>query len=181
MKCVATDINCQHCTIVFYYIFCTFVGISNVDGVRITPLSQVKFEDLMVYDTDVHRIKREEWIRPLVDLPDSIAAVNSSDQIVGYAGVGHYPANKYTQIKPLHADNPAVAAMLLQKTLEVIPEGYKVKIKVPSENPDAMSLMEKIGFSTGIKAPDMIMFNKYKFQVKMNQVYSVMNGWNQFA
>ena len=59
--------------------------------------------------------------------------------------------------------------------------GYKVKAKIPSENSDAMSLMEKIGFSTKIKAPDMIMFNKRKFQVKINKVYSVLNGWNQFA
>ena len=140
---------------VFITIFRTFVRISNVDG--------------------------QELTRPLVDLPDSIAAVNSSDQIVGYAGVDHYPADKYTQIKPLHADNSAMAAMLLQKTLEVIPEGYNVKVKGPSENPDAISLMEKIGFLTNIKPSDMIMFNKYKFQVKMSTVYSVMNGWNQFA
>ena len=95
--------------------------------------------------------------------------------------MGHYPASKYTQIKQLNADSFAVATMLLQNTLEVIPKGYKVKVKVPSENPEATSLKEKIGFSTDIKPPDMIMFNKYKFQVKMSKVYSVMNGWNQFA
>ena len=153
----------------------------SVDGLKIIPLSKVNFEDLLTYDTDVHRIKREEWIRPLVDLPDSIAVLNSSDQIVGYAGVCQYPDAKYTQIKPLHADSPTVAAMLVQRCLEVIPEGYKVKVKILTENPEAMSLLEKVGFSTDIKPPDMIMFNKPKFQVKTNKVYSVMNGWNQFA
>ena len=95
--------------------------------------------------------------------------------------MGHYPTGKYFQIKQLNADNFAVATMLLQKTSEIIPKGYEVKVKVPSENPEAMSLKEKIGFSTDIKPPDVIMFNKCKFQVKMSKVYSVMNGWNQFA
>ena len=117
----------------------------------------------------------------MTELPDSVAAVNNSHQIVGYVGIGYNPDEKFTQIKPLLADNPVVAATLLNHALKVVPVGYKVKAKIPSENPDAMSLMAKIGFSTESKVPDMIMFNKCKFQVNINKVYSVLNGWNQFA
>ena len=51
----------------------------------------------------------------------------------------------------------------------------------PTENPEAISLMEKIGFCTEMKAPDMFMFSRCKLPVEMSKVYSVLNGWSQFA
>ena len=150
--------------------------------VNIVPLSQVSFEDLISYDTEVNLIRREEWIKPLTELADSVAAINNSHQIVGYVGIDQNNDEKFTQIKPLLADNPKVAATLLNHALKIVPSGYRVKVKIPSENAEAVSLMEKVGFSTkSSKAPDMIMFTKRKFQVKINKVYSVLNGWNQFA
>ena len=74
-----------------------------------------------------------------------------------------------------------MAAMLLHEIMKVVPEDHMLKVKIPSENPHAISLLKRIGFSTDIKPPDMIMFTKHKFEVEMNKVYSVLNGNNVFA
>ena len=154
---------------------------ASIPDLDIVPLSRVNFEKLVAYDTDIHRIRREDWIKPLTELPDSVAAMNSSNQLVGYLGIEHCPEQQFTQLKPLLADTSAVAAKLLNHALKVTPKGFKLKVKVLSENVNAMTLMEKVGFSTEIKPPDMIMFSKTKFQIKTDKVYSVLNGWNQFA
>ena len=91
--------------------------------VNIVPLSQLSFEDLIAYDTAVHLINREEWIKPLTELPDSVVAVNNSHQIVGYVGIGQNHDEKFTQIKPLLANNPSVAATLLNHALKVCTYG----------------------------------------------------------
>ena len=148
---------------------------------RPAPLSQVSFKDLVSYDTNVHLIKGEEWIEPVWKHPDSAAALDEHNQISGYAGVYHCPRRKYTQLKPLLADSPDVAAMLLCEMMKVVPEDHMLKVKIPSENSHAISLMKRIGFSTDIKPSDMIMFTKHKFEVEMNKVYSVLNGNNVFA
>ena len=146
----------------------------------IVPLLQVDFKKLIAYDTDIHRINREKWIKSIVDqCPDSVAALNESNQIVGYAGVYHCAAKEYTELKPMLADSPNIAVTLLEHVIKVTPQGHDFKVKVTSENPDAMSLMKKIGFSA--KKKDTVMFNKQKFQVKTSYIYSILNGNNQFA
>ena len=149
--------------------------------VTIVPLPQVDFKELIAYDTDIHRINREDWIKSIADqYPDSVAALNESNQIVGYAGVYHCAAKEYTELKPMLADSPNVAVTLLEHIMKVTPEGHDFKVKIISENIDAMSLMERIGFSTEMKS-DTVMFNKQKFQVKTSCIYSLLNGNNQFA
>ena len=145
------------------------------------PLSQVDFQELTDYDTDTHRFRREGKIKHLIDQLDSTAIINETNQIVGYVGVWHYHDEKYTQLTPLHADTSFLATMLLKYVMRVIPEGYQIKVKVPLGNPDAISLMEKIGFLTQLNPPDILMFTKHKIEVKVNKVYSVTDGWNQFA
>ena len=128
-------------------------------------------------------MKRDEWIKPLVEIPDSAAAVTrDNDEIVGYVGIG-YEQNygKYVKVGPLLADSLRLAAILLQHVMQIIPEGYTMNVKIPTENREAISLMKKIGFKTEMKAPDMFMFNRYKFPVEISKVYSVLNGWSQFA
>ena len=148
---------------------------------RIVPLSQVDFQELTDYDTDTHRFRREGKIKHLIDRPDSIAIINETNQIVGYVGVWHYHDEKYTQLTPLHADTSSLARILLKHVMQVTPEGYQIKVKVPLGNPDAISLLEKIGFSTQLNPPDILMFTDHKIEVKINKVYSVMDGWNHFA
>ena len=139
------------------------------------------FKDLVSYDTAVHLIKREEWIEPVWKYPHSVAALDEHNQILGYAGVHHCPRRKYTQLKPLLADNPEVAAMLLYEVMKVVPEDHMLKVKIPSENLHAITLMKRIGLFTDIKPPDTIMFTKHQFEVEMNKVYSLLNGNNVFA
>ena len=162
---------------------CYFLGIvqNPNSNVRTAPLSQLPFKELVSYDTEVHLIKREEWIKPVWKHPDSVTALDERNQISGYAGVFHCPRRKYTQLKPLLADSPEVAAMLLYEIMKVVPEDHMLKVKIPSENPHAISLMKTIGFSTDIKPPDTIMFSKHQFKVEMNKVYSAVNGNNVFA
>ena len=149
--------------------------------VTIVPLSQVDFKELIAYDTDIHRINREDWIKLIVDQnPDSVVALNECNQIVGYTGVYHCAAKQYTELKPMLADNPNIAISLLEHVIKVTPKGHDFKVKVISENIDAVSLMTKIGFSTKMKS-DTMMFNKQKFQVKTSCIYSAINGNNQFA
>ena len=148
---------------------------------RTTPLSQVYFKDLVSYDTAVHLIKREEWIEPVWKHPHSVAALDDHNQIIGYAGVHHCLRRKYTQLKPLLADNQEVAAMLLYEIMKVVPENHMLKVKIPSENPHAIILMKRIGFSTDFKPADTIMFTKHQFEVDINKVYSLLNGNNVFA
>ena len=154
------------------------------ENIKVIPLlHDVDFQTLMAYDVNINQLKRDEWIKPLVEIPDSVAAVNrDNNEIVGYVGVGfEQNYGKYLKVGPLLADSPSIAAALLRRVIQIIPEGYNICVKIPTENGEAISLMEKIGFCTEMKAPDMFMFNRYKRPVLIRKVYSVLNGWNQFA
>ncbi len=158
-----------------------YAGVEVTTGTKLVPLLEVNFDDLIAYDTEIHRINREQWIRDALDTsPDSVAALDKSNQIQGYVVVEHQP-NNVTQLKPLLADSTAVATLLLRHALTTMPPGEKVKIKIPSENPAAQVLMIKIGWSPEMKPGDRTLFTKRKFQVQMKRVFSVMNGNNMFA
>ena len=88
-----------------------------------------------------------------------------------------------TETALLLGDKPNAAAMLLKHIMGNLPEGRYIKLKIPSENQDAVSLMKKIGFSTEPdKAnPHLIMFTKYRFQVDTSKVYCLLNDMHQFA
>ena len=111
---------------------------------KILPLQEVNFQTLMAYDININRVKRDEWIKPLVEIPDSAAAINrDNDEIVGYVGIG-YEQNygKYVKVGPLLADSPSIAVILLQHVIQIIPEGYTMNVKILTENREAISLMK---------------------------------------
>ena len=137
---------------------------------------------MIAYDTGIHLIKREDWIKSIVDSnPDSIVAVDKGKLIVGYAGVYHCAAKNYTELKPMLANNLNVAIALLEQVIKVTPKDHLFKVNIITENSSAVTLFEHIGFSMGVNAPDTVMFNKHKFQVDTTRVYSILNGNNQFA
>ena len=73
----------------------------------------------MAYDININQLKRDEWIKPLVEIPESAAAVNrDNDEVVGYVGIS-YEQNygKYVKVGPLLADSPCIAAKLLQRVM----------------------------------------------------------------
>ena len=146
------------------------------------PLQKVNFKNLVEYDTSFQRINRGEWIQPIVDkLPESVAVVDEMDKILGFAGIRVCEDEKYTELCPLIAESPEGATSLLKYILEVNPEGYKLKVEIPSENADALRLMEKIGFPINDSNPQLIMFTKYRLQTNMSKVYCILNDVNQFG
>ena len=148
----------------------------------IVPLLKVNFKNLVEYDTSFHRINREEWIQPIVDnLLESVAVVDGMNTLLGFAGIRICGAKRYTELCPLIAENPEAATCLLKHVLEINPEGYKLKVKIPSENADAVRLMETIGFPTYDPNPHLIMFTKYRFRTNMRKVYCILNDVNQFG
>ena len=149
---------------------------------RIVTLNKVNFKDLIQYDTDVHKICREKWIKAIVsDLPDSVAVLDEKNKIVGYAGIRKCAQNDYTELCPMITDSQDNAIFLLKRILDGMPEGSRLKVKIPSENINAVQIMTSIGFPIHDPNPHLIMFTRYRFETDICKVYSVLNDVNQFA
>ena len=102
--------------------------------VKIQPASEVKFHDLLAYDTSVHLFPRQSFLEKWISAPNchSYVATNEKDAVVGYAVVRTTLSRTFKEdgwsTGPLFADNSQIAKSLNQAVFK----------RVASEDPEVI-------------------------------------------
>lgn len=109
--------------------------------------SEVPFEQVRVYDTDVFGTERSTFLQGWVNQPDSFAFVKlgESKEVTGYGLIR--PCVKGFKIGPLFADTPVIAEELFKALSDSVPEGSFLYLDTPSVNLAAVELAQRHGMS----------------------------------
>ena len=109
-------------------------GLRLPPAVKIQPASEVKFHDILTYDTSVHLFSRQSFLEKWISAPNCHAYVATSEKgaVVGYVVVRTTLSTTFREdgwsIGPLFADNSQIAKSLYQRVFE----------SVASEDPEAI-------------------------------------------
>ena len=103
----------------------------------------------------------------------------ATGHIRGYAFAEKKPLA--TKVSPLYADNTSIARKLLKCIADKLPKDQKIQVFIPNENKDAVDLFLDVGFSFDNSLNAELLFTKERFEVPLNEVYSMMNLCNVFA
>ena len=119
----------------------------------IKPITEVKFDGLFAYDTDVFGAPRQKYLEALLTtLPESIALAAVNDKgLLGYIWCEKMLKELGVRIGPLFADDKRVAQGLLQAVAKAVISqnphiDTKMTLVVPDINQAAINLIEKESF-----------------------------------
>ena len=119
----------------------------------IKPITEVKFDALVAYDTTVFGASRRTFLEVLTSRPESIgfAAVDDKGGLLGYSmSERMLDEDKGMRIAPLFADNEQIARGLLLAVAEALTSqnpphvDVDITLVVPDINPVAVNLVESI-------------------------------------
>ena len=135
-------------------------GISLPPSVKIQPVYQVEFQDLVEYDTSVNVFPRASFLEKWVFAPNcwAFAATNDNGEIVGYAVVRTtLKQEEGWIIGPVFADSSLIARNLYRALFDRVaaedPSGI-VTVDVPygdMVNPEAFQIVKDISGTPSVK------------------------------
>ncbi|XP_069115116.1 uncharacterized protein [Argopecten irradians] len=140
----------------------------------VVPMSQVRVSDLLQYDTGIHKLPREEYIKNWIEHEKSRTYVAMRDgKVCGYGVLRSQ--DSYNQIAPLYADDKSVAKGLFRQLASEVPAGEKVGFSSPFENSSAteFAAMNKM-MKPGI--PLVMMYKGEPVDVDTDKVYAVSSN-----
>lgn len=99
----------------------------------VLPVGQVNFADVLKYDTSIHKVARESYIRNWIQHDQSKTYVAMrGDKVCGYGVLRSQ--DSYKQIAPLYAEDKGVAKALFRNLASDVPAGEIVGFSSPFEN-----------------------------------------------
>ena len=135
-------------------------GISLPPAVKIQPVCQVEFQDLLDYDTSIHVFPRRSFLEKWVFAPNcrAYAATNDNGEIVGYVVVRTtIKQEEGWRIGPVFADNSLIARNLYRAVFDKVaaedPSGI-VAVDVPYGdivNPEALQIVKELSGTPSFK------------------------------
>jgi len=144
------------------------------ENFEICPAKDVELNELLGYDTTIHTIPREGYMKRWLEHEDSKTYVaKRNDKVVGYGVLRSI--DHYNQIAPLYADDKSVAKGLFHALASEVPENSKVGFSSPFENSSAT----EIAASSGLMKPGIpliMLYEKNPVNVDTNKVYAVSSN-----
>ncbi|XP_033758881.1 uncharacterized protein LOC117341145 [Pecten maximus] len=102
----------------------------------VVSLAQASLSDLLRYDTDIHKLAREDYMKNWIEHDKSKTYVAMREgKVCGYGVLRSQ--DSYNQIAPLYADDKSVAKGLFRYLAREVPAGEKVGFSSPFENSSA--------------------------------------------
>ncbi|KAK3585404.1 hypothetical protein CHS0354_020116 [Potamilus streckersoni] len=147
-----------------------FVKDFQVEDLEIVPASYISFDDVIVYDSELHTVPRPVYISNWAESPIAKTYVAlKSGRICGYGVLR--PADVGYRMYPLYADNPSVAKALFCKLASYIPQGQDVIFTQPVDNEYANDFVAGNKLRTYLSMTRL--YNKKNIVVDIKRVYSV--------
>ncbi|KAK3585403.1 hypothetical protein CHS0354_020115 [Potamilus streckersoni] len=140
------------------------------EGYEIIPLLDVKFDDLLDYDSELHSVSRHRFIRNWTGHTSARTYVAlKNGRICGYAVLR--PAYVGYKMYPIYADEPNIAKALFCRLVSYIPKGQDVIFTQPVQNEAANEFVAANKFQTQLTMTRI--YNKWNIPLDIRRVYSV--------
>mgnify|MGYP005811471027 CR=1 FL=1 len=137
---------------------------------EIMPLSEVPFDALLSYDTDLFPSPRPEFLKYWISQPESLAlAAIIEDKIAGYGIIRK--CRKGYKIGPLFAEHGDLARKLLLSFCNFVASGTSIYLDIPEANPQAILLAEDQGMKKVFKTARM--YSKEQPQIDLNRIFGI--------
>jgi GNAT superfamily N-acetyltransferase len=112
----------------------------------VRPLAQVRFDELLRYDTAFFPEPREVFLRHWIAQRGSVAlGIQRNGELAGYGVLR--PCREAFKIGPLFADDAELADRLLRALVATLPAGARVQLDIPAVNPAAVALVAMHGLA----------------------------------
>jgi GNAT superfamily N-acetyltransferase len=113
---------------------------------NIVPLNQLRFEELVAFDSRFFPTSRPRFLDAWGRMPDSHSlAFVQNDRLAGYGMIRR--CQQGFKIGPLFADNEMIADQILLGLSERVPAVEPIFLDVPEVNPLAVSLVVRYGMT----------------------------------
>ncbi|XP_070564808.1 uncharacterized protein F36G3.2-like isoform X6 [Ptychodera flava] len=112
--------------------------------IKILPISQIPFDSLVKYDSQIYPSERQEFLQIWCQGRDvnTFIAMNENDEIVGYVNLMPMNDNDF-YFSPLFAENSEIAEMLMIISLHNLPDSAAVNMLAIKTNLEAVELARK--------------------------------------
>ena len=168
--------------------FYTVTGIPNLNiisqysdpSIDILSIKDEIPSDVIDYDSSVHKIPRENFLRVWISsrLSSAYCAVKNG-VVVGYGVLRKEQPGDPDRLSGLYGDTPLVARLLLMRLLKDATK-ETVKIIVPYV-PHSRELINDIGISFLELPTSVRMYTQHDIPIAIDKVYSMMNNINLIA
>ncbi|KAK7477178.1 hypothetical protein BaRGS_00031563 [Batillaria attramentaria] len=140
-----------------------------VDGLKIVPVTEELFEDVLGYDSELHTVPRPKYLHNWVMFhkAKSFAALKNG-KVCGYSVLR--PSDVGFKMYPLFADDKNVAHALFCKMASFVPDGQDVIFTQPIENEEATKFVEANKFTNYLSMTRL--YNKWNIDVDVKRVFS---------
>jgi ribosomal protein S18 acetylase RimI-like enzyme len=143
---------------------------SNEQYPGIVKLSEVNFEDIVQYDTDLFPVPRPKFLHCWVNQSQSTALVAlQHNKVIGYGVIRKCRAGY--KIGPLFADAPAIAKKLFVSLSNATEPGAPIYLDTPEINQDAVQLAQNYDMHEVFRTARM--YTKGPPEMDMNRMFGV--------
>jgi GNAT superfamily N-acetyltransferase len=137
---------------------------------EVVPLSEVSFNDIAQYDTDLFPVPRPRFLQCWVKQPESLALAALQDgKVAGYSVIRKCRTGY--KIGPLFADTKDVANKLFLALSNFVEPGTKIYLDTPEVNQAAVQLAESHGMQKVFGTARM--YTKSQPDIDLNKVFGV--------
>ncbi|XP_013420237.1 uncharacterized protein F36G3.2-like [Lingula anatina] len=141
------------------------------------PSQGVQFDALIQYDTKIHTIERERFLRVWIEGESTITlvAMSKADEILGY-GVIKRDSNNTILIGPLYGETPAIIKTLLVSLMGKTTFGETVDMWVPVGSEILQELLAENKSTLKVHADVTRMFYRHDVKVPQEKIFSIASG-----
>ncbi|XP_013388649.1 uncharacterized protein F36G3.2 [Lingula anatina] len=142
------------------------------------PSQGVQFDALIQYDTKIHTIERERFLRAWIEGKSTITlvALSRAGEIVGY-GVIKRDSNNTTLIGPLYGETPTIMKTLLVSLIGKTTFGETVDMWAPAESEVMQELLtENKSTLSEVHAEVTRMFYRHDVKAPQEKIFAIASA-----
>ncbi|XP_013420240.1 uncharacterized protein LOC106180711 [Lingula anatina] len=137
------------------------------------PSREVQFDGLLHYDTKIHTIERERFLRTWIKDKSTITlvAIGRTGEIIGYGAIKR--DSNYTNLGPIYGETPAIMKTLLVSLVDKTTIGEIINTHVPVGNEILQELLSQNKSTFKVHDEFTRMFLKYEVKAPLEKIFAI--------
>jgi GNAT superfamily N-acetyltransferase len=150
-----------------------FEGMSQKSDVKfpeISPASEVGFDEIAAYDTNLFPVPRLQFLKEWLNLPESNAFAFVQDgKLSGYGVIRK--CRKGYKVGPLFADSEFIAGQLLITLIDSVEPGSQYYLDIPDINKEAVALTQEFNMEKVFETARM--YSKSFPEIELGKIFGI--------
>ncbi|XP_013420201.1 uncharacterized protein LOC106180687 isoform X1 [Lingula anatina] len=140
------------------------------------PSRHVQFDDLFQYDTKIHSVERERFLRVWTQGKSTITlvAIGRTGEIVGYGVIKRY--SNYAVVGPIYGETPSIMKTLLVSLIRKTTFGENINMSVPVESEILQELLVENKSTLKVLSEETRMFFHHEVKVPLEKILAITSS-----